>query len=81
MALENSLKMRWSRGEKVERLHPKMSNTDNCEEKKKKKKKLRSLCSPVLPRVVLGYVHFRVALRLDERLNSSLKELSAEAAV
>lgn len=78
MALENSLKIRWSRGEKVERLHPKMSNTDNCEEKKKK---LRSLCSPVLPRVVLGYVHFRVALRLDERLNSSLKELSAEAAV
>lgn len=75
MALENSLKMRWSRGEKVERLHPKMSNTD------KKKKKLRSLCSPVLPRVVLGYVHFRVALRLDERLNSSLQKLSAEAAV
>lgn len=34
MALENSLKMRWSRGEKVERLHPKMSNTDNCEEKR-----------------------------------------------
>lgn len=78
MALENSLKMRWSRGEKVERLHPKMSNTDNCEEKKKK---LRSLCSPALPRVVLGYVHFRVALRLDERLNSSLQKLSAEAAV
>lgn len=37
MALENSLKMRWSRGEKVERLHPKMSNTDNCEGKKKER--------------------------------------------
>lgn len=49
MALENSLKMRWSRGEKVERLHPKMSNTDNCEEKKKKKETAVSLFSCLTP--------------------------------